>query len=66
MIREEMAETVDDILARRCRALFVDANAAVAASGRVAAILAKEKGWSAPVTERQRADFDRLSIGYRV
>lgn len=66
MIREEMAETVDDILARRCRALFLDANAAVAASGRVTAILAKEKGWSAPVMERQRADFDRLSIGYRV
>ncbi|MEI7923726.1 MAG: FAD-dependent oxidoreductase [Planctomycetota bacterium] len=65
MAREEMAETVADVLARRERALFVDADAAVAAAGRVSQIMAEEKGWSAPVMERQKSDFQRLALGYR-
>jgi len=64
MAKEEMAETVADVLARRSRALFLDARAARAAAGEVARILAEEKGWSAPEQERQKADFDRLALGY--
>ena len=65
MVREEMAETVADVLARRDRALFVDAGSAVKASWRVAQIMAEEQGWTASVMERQRADFERLALGYR-
>lgn len=64
MAREEMAETVADVLARRIRALFLDARAARDAAGEVARILAEEKGWSAPVHESQKADFERLALGY--
>lgn len=40
--REEMAMTVEDVLARRTRALFLDALAAIECAPRVAAILARE------------------------
>jgi glycerol-3-phosphate dehydrogenase len=65
MINDEMAETVADVLARRHRALFVDASAAIRVSGRVSAMLASVKGWSPAVMEQQRADFERLALGYR-
>lgn len=65
MIRQEMADSVADVLARRCRALFVDANAAVSAADRVSAILAEELGWSAQTMEQQKADFQRLALDYR-
>jgi len=42
--REEMARTVEDCLARRTRALFLNARQAVAQAPRVAAILAEELG----------------------
>ena len=64
MAQAEMAETVADVLARRIRALFLDARAAREAAGEVARILAEEKGWSAPEQERQKADFDRLALRY--
>jgi glycerol-3-phosphate dehydrogenase len=40
--REEMARTVEDVLARRWRRLFLDAGSAVAAAPMVAAALAAE------------------------
>jgi glycerol-3-phosphate dehydrogenase len=42
--RHEMARTVDDVLARRTPALFLDARAALVAAPRVAEILARELG----------------------
>jgi glycerol-3-phosphate dehydrogenase len=49
--RQEMARTVEDVLARRTRALFLNARAAVAAAPRVAQLLARElacdDGWAA-------------------
>ena len=41
-VREEMALTVEDVLARRCRALFLDAAAAEALAEPVAAVMAVE------------------------
>ncbi|MEH6405724.1 MAG: glycerol-3-phosphate dehydrogenase/oxidase [Leeuwenhoekiella sp.] len=41
-VRNEMARTVEDVLARRVRALFLDADAARSMAGEVATILAKE------------------------
>lgn len=50
-VRNEMARTVDDILARRIRALFLDAKASVEMAPKVAAIMAselrKDKAWEA-------------------
>lgn len=42
--RHEMARTVEDVLARRLRALFLDARAAVAMASGVAALMARELG----------------------
>ena len=42
--REEMARTVEDVLARRTRALFLNAGAAIAMIPRVAALMARELG----------------------
>ena len=41
-VRFEYARTVEDVLARRCRLLFLDAAAAVVAAPQVAAVLAEE------------------------
>jgi glycerol-3-phosphate dehydrogenase len=45
-VRREMARTVEDVLARRTRALFLDAAAARAAASRVAALMSAELGRS--------------------
>jgi glycerol-3-phosphate dehydrogenase len=54
--RYEMARTIDDVLGRRLRALFLDAGAAIAAAPRVAEILASElkrdDNWQAQQIER--------------
>jgi len=41
-IRNEMARTIEDVLARRVRVLFLDANAAIEIAPEVATIIAKE------------------------
>ena len=42
-IREELAESVEDVLARRTRALFLDARAAIEVAPEVAKFFAKER-----------------------
>ncbi len=44
--RHEYARTVEDVLARRSRLLFLDARAAADAAPAVAAVLADELGWA--------------------
>ncbi len=46
--RHEMAQTVDDVLARRLRLSFLDADAATAARPRVEALLARGRGAADP------------------
>jgi glycerol-3-phosphate dehydrogenase len=64
--REEMARTVEDVLARRTRALLLDSSAAAKAAPRVAEILAKElhrdKGWQM----KQVEDFCTLARIYQL
>ena len=64
--REEMARTVEDVLARRRRALFLNAKAAILMSPRVAGILAQElcrdKKWEAS----QMDAFKEVASGYLV
>lgn len=60
-IRNEMARTVEDVLARRLRILFLDAKAAIEAAPVVATILKDElPQWK----EKQLADFIDLAKNY--
>jgi glycerol-3-phosphate dehydrogenase len=62
--RREMARTVDDILARRTRALFLHARAAIQAAPRVATILARELGRDDAWRDGQVEAFRAIARGY--
>ncbi len=62
--RHEMARTVEDVLARRTRALLLDAQAALEAAPRVAALLATEFGRDAAWQAHQVRHFHHLAGGY--
>jgi glycerol-3-phosphate dehydrogenase len=62
--RQEMARTVDDVLARRSRSLLLDARAAGEAAGAVAEILAAELGRDAAWATTQAEAFRELAAGY--
>ena len=62
--RHEMARTVEDLLARRTRALILDARAAVEASPSVAALMAEELGKDSAWAADQVCAFTELARGY--
>jgi glycerol-3-phosphate dehydrogenase len=62
--RFEMARTVEDVLARRTRALFLDARAAIEAAPLVADVLAKELGRSVAWRDKDLQDFLAVAQGY--
>jgi glycerol-3-phosphate dehydrogenase len=62
--RYEMARTVEDILARRTRSLFLDARAAIEAAPTVASLLARELNRSDTWKTKQLADFADVAKGY--
>jgi glycerol-3-phosphate dehydrogenase len=64
--REEMARSIEDILARRTRALFLNAKAAIRMAPRVAELLARELGYDAAWQTRQVAAFTELARGFQV
>ena len=64
--REEMASTVEDVLARRTRALFLNADAAIRSAPRTAALLAEELGHAQAWQTEQVAAFTRLADGYQI
>ncbi len=63
--RHEMARTVDDVLARRTRALFLHAAAAVGMASEVARLLATELGRDQGWADQQVATFTRIASRYR-
>lgn len=63
-IREEMARTVEDFLARRTRALFLDARESIKMVDEVAAMMAAELGQNNSWIKEQIADFKNLAKGY--
>ena len=65
-VRHELARTVEDVLARRTRALLLDAVAAAEAADDVAALMAGELGRDADWAASQAADFRTLAAGYRL
>jgi glycerol-3-phosphate dehydrogenase len=64
IIKNELVETVEDILSRRLRMLFIDARAAIAMAPRVASILATELSQDKNWEENQLNQFTNLANGY--
>ena len=62
--RFEMARSVEDVLARRTRALLLDARAARECAPRVAEVMAGELGWSAAQARASADEFVALAAGY--
>lgn len=63
-IRHEMALTVEDVLARRTRILFIDAQAAYNLAPKVASIMMKEMNKNEEWKESQISSFLKLSERY--
>jgi glycerol-3-phosphate dehydrogenase len=64
--RHEMARSVEDVLARRTRALFLNAGAAIAMAPAVARIMAGELGWDAARQTEEVDAFAALAAGYQI
>ena len=62
--RHEMARTVEDILARRTRALFLNARAALGMAPAVADLMASELRWDHSTWTRQLAAFRDVASNY--
>ncbi|MEO9930473.1 glycerol-3-phosphate dehydrogenase/oxidase [Rhodopirellula bahusiensis] len=65
-IRYEMARTVEDVLARRTRCLFLNSDAALQISETVAKMMANELTRDQTWIEEQLASFQKLSEAYRI
>jgi glycerol-3-phosphate dehydrogenase len=63
-VRQEFARTVEDVLARRTRALFLDAAASISMAPRVAELMAAELGRDDGWQRQQVAEFCALAQGY--
>ena len=63
-VRNEMARTVEDILARRTRVLFIDAREAYHLAPKVAEIMMRELNQDETWKETQIASFLELAKGY--
>ncbi len=63
-VREEMARTVDDVLARRTRSLILDARAALESAPRVAELMAAELGRDDSWIDSQVQEFTELAEKY--
>ncbi|MBT8394932.1 MAG: glycerol-3-phosphate dehydrogenase/oxidase [Bacteroidia bacterium] len=63
-VRNEMARTVEDVLARRVRLLFLDARAAIQASPIVARIMANELNKNEAWATKQETEFKDLAKNY--
>ena len=64
--RHEMARTVEDVLARRTRALFLNARAAAAMAPEAARLMAAELGWDASRQAADVAAFQALAREYQI
>ena len=63
-VRNEMARTVEDVLARRIRLLFLDAQAAIEASSITAKLMAEELNKDTAWQEEQVNAFTKLAQAY--
>jgi glycerol-3-phosphate dehydrogenase len=63
-IRQEMVTTVEDVLARRIRLLFLDARVAISCADKVARLLAKELGHNETWNQNQLIEFKTIANGF--
>jgi glycerol-3-phosphate dehydrogenase len=63
-VRETMACTVEDVLARRTRALFLNARASIEAAEEVGTLMARELGWSADQQSALVKEYREFARGY--
>lgn len=63
-VRHEMAMTLEDVLARRSRALFLDAQEALNIAPKVAQIMAEELGQDEAWTSSQVSAFEQVAASY--
>ncbi len=63
-VRNEMAITIEDVLARRIRLLFLDARAAMDTAPVVAQLMAEEMGKNEDWQRDQLQQFQKLAMGY--
>ncbi|MFA8436438.1 MAG: glycerol-3-phosphate dehydrogenase/oxidase [Marinifilaceae bacterium] len=63
-VRHEMARTVEDMLARRTRALFLDAKESIRVAPEVARLIALELGYGEEWEMKQVQAYTRLAEGY--
>ena len=62
--RHEMARGIEDILARRTRCLFMDAQATIDCAKDVADLMADERNYSREWTQEQVKEFTKLAENY--
>jgi len=63
-VREEMARTLEDVLARRTRALFLDARESMHIAPETARLMAKELGYGKEWIADQLKQYEELAEGY--
>ena len=63
-VRKEFAMTVEDVLARRVRLLFIDARVAIEVAQKVAEIIADELGHDQKWIEKEVACFKKIAANY--
>jgi glycerol-3-phosphate dehydrogenase len=63
-VRQEMARTVEDVLARRTRALILNARAALAIAPAIADMIAPELNWNEATKELQVSSFQKVAANY--
>lgn len=63
-VRNEMARTIEDVLARRLRLLFLDANAALQAAPRVAELMQTELKYNDDWKTNQLTKFNAIASNY--
>ena len=63
-VRREMARTVDDVLARRVRALYLDAKASIVMAPKVASIMATELHRDAAWEQQQVQEYTEMAKAY--
>jgi glycerol-3-phosphate dehydrogenase len=65
-VREEMAMTIEDVLARRTRALFLDARESIRLAPEVAELMAKELKLDDAWIASQVKEFNEVAAGYLI
>ena len=63
-VRNEMARSVEDVLARRTRALLLNAKASIEAAPKVAQLIATEEGHDEAWVNHQVSAYTKLARGY--